>query len=268
MIRGVDMPALSSRGVGADGSVPGILGLVSAVRSCKDIESACLLLESFLLERGIALLSVKFCDIDDRKPAIRPFGRYPCAISQLSTELRENGGCPLTKEAIRRLVPFDALSINEHDYPDFLSKRFLQELRKVDHNHIAVIPVIFGHGLMLVTAGLGDRDFEGDCRDQLVSAVCSFGVAIVHRFSEAAALFESEILSRVEARVLFLFCCGFNRGQIQEIIDLSEITVAIILRNVIRKLGASNIGEAIAKVLAIGEIGNLQSPGNASGGAG
>lgn len=258
------MPALSPRSVGVDARINGVLDLLAATRSCQNIEEACLLLESFLKERGITLLSVKFCDIDDRKPAIRPFGRYPCAISQLSVELRESGGCPLTREAVKQLAPFDALAIDDRKYPDFLSKRFLQELRKLDHSHIAVIPVVLGHGLMLVTAGLGDHDFKGTCRDLLVGTVCSFSIAIVHRFNEAAALFESEVLSRLEARVLFLFCSGFSPGQIPEIIDLSEVTVAIILRNVIRKLGAANIGEAVAKALAMGEIGNLQSPDDVS----
>lgn len=253
------MSALSSRSVAARGSVPGVLGLVAAIRSCQDIESACLLLETFLRKQDIALLSVKFCDIDDKKPAIRAFGRYPCAISQLSVELRESGGCPLTKEAVKRLMPFDAFTIDERDYPDFLSKRFLQELRKIDHGHIAVIPVIFGQGLMLVTAGLGERAFKGECRDELISIACSFGVAIAHRFNEVAVLFESEILSRLEARVLFLFCSGFCRSQIAEMINLNEVTIAIILRSVIRKLGAANSGEAIARALAMGEIGNLQS---------
>ena len=118
------MPALSSRGVGVDARISGVLDLLTVVRSCQNIEDACLLLESFLKERGAVLLSVKFCDIDDRKPAIRPFGRYPCAISQLSAELRESGGCPLTKEAIKQLAPFDALLIDDRKYPDFLSKRF------------------------------------------------------------------------------------------------------------------------------------------------
>ncbi|WP_162841499.1 helix-turn-helix transcriptional regulator [Salaquimonas pukyongi] len=252
------MTALSSKNAAAGGGPPSLPQLVRAVRTCSDIESACRLLESLLQELQIALLSVKFCDIDDKRPAIRPFGRYPCVISQLAVDMRERGGCPMTKEAVKRLVPFDALAISEQDYPDFLSKRFLQELRKVEHSHIAVVPVVIGQGLMLITAGLGKREFEGELRDQLVSVVCCFGAAIVNRFSEIAVLFESEILSRLEARVLFLFCSGFRPSQISETIDLNEVTIMLILRSVIRKLGAANIGEAIAKALAMGEIGNLQ----------
>lgn len=252
------MAALLSKNAAAGGSLPELLQLASAIRTCRDIESACLLLASLLRQQEITLLSVKFCDIKDKRPAIRAYGAYPGAISQLAADMRDSGGCPMSKEAKKRLMPFDAFAISEQDYPDFLSKRFMQELRKLEHSHIAVVPVIIGQGLMLITAGLEKRKFEGEIRDQLVNVVCCFGVAIVNRFAEIAVLFESEVLSRLEVRVLFLFCSGFCPSEISETIDLNEVTITLILRSVIRKLGAANIGEAIAKALAMGEIGNMQ----------
>ena len=73
------------------------------LHEAKDIAQACEAIEQNLQIEGYDLLSVKFCDTLDQKPALRPFSRYPRAISELSTALRDKGGCPISREVLARL---------------------------------------------------------------------------------------------------------------------------------------------------------------------
>ncbi len=130
--------------------IDGGMSFFSLSRNIADsdnLENACQVYEEYLKQYGLSLLSVKFCDVEGEHPALRPFAGYPNAISKLSGELRDIGGCPITKEAIKQLAPFDAVQINSRDYTDFLSARFLAELKKMDHHHIAVVPLLVGTGI-------------------------------------------------------------------------------------------------------------------------
>lgn len=234
--------------------------LISDLANSKDIPSACLVLKDYLSDMGFELLSVKFCDIEDELPAIRPFGNYPCAISELSTAMYPNGGCPLTKEAIRVLYPFDAFEIHQTDYPDFLSRRFLQEIRKMAHEHIAVVPIILGRGLALFTIGLANLSFAGQTRELIISTVSQSTILLIGRFPEIANFFSPKCLSLLEAEILFLSANGFNDVEIGEMRNFGALTVNMIFNNAARKLNARNRSQAISTALSMGEISNTMSP--------
>ena len=227
---------------------------VTSLADATDMPNACETLKDHLLGLDMDLLSVKFCDTKDEIPAIRPFGRYTTGISKLSTAMRSTGGCPLTREALRLLYPFDALQIKSSDYSDFLSLRFLQEMRKLTHNHVAVVPVNLGRGLAIFTVGLRDTPFVGQTREVVVSTICQYMILLIGRFPEIANLFEPKCLSLLEAESLFLSANGFSDMDIAELHKLSEFTVQIIIKNAQKKLDAQTRAQAVSKALAMGEI--------------
>lgn len=232
-------------------------GLGRGIADCNNLEEACRFFEADLELDGLVLLSVKFCDLEGKSPAIRPFAGYSTVISNLSIELRDKGGCPITREAIKYLAPFEVTQINPRDYNDFLSARFLAELSKMGHQHIAGIPMLVGQGLMLVTIGLGDRSFSGEFREQLIMNTCNFGILVAQRFGDVANLFQSSVLSQNQAQALFLYASGFTIKQISQTFRLGEVTVNLLLKGACKKLGARNVAEATARAIGRGEISNL-----------
>ena len=224
-----------------------------------DINSACILIEQQLKSMEYDLLSVKFCDTLDEKPAIRPFSRYPKPISDLSVALRDEGGCPISKEILIQLRPFDATAIDLANYSGFLEKRFLQELAKIDHLHIAVIPMIFGRGLSVYTVGLNDTRFVGRIRDELINFVSHANTALLCSFPETATLFEPKVLSLQEAQIVTLYGNGNSLSEIAATTGFSELTVHMILQHAAKKLDARSSAHLLTKALASGEILNMQS---------
>ena len=236
-----------------------VYDLIETINNSKRIEDACSHVEQFLLGMGYNLLSVKFCDTLDEHPAVRPFGKFPCAISELSKKMLSTGGCPISKEALRHLSPFDALTIDAARYTDFLSKRFLDELRKMEHKHIAVIPILIGRGLFICNVGLNQTSFKGEAREELVSVMCQVMVNLLTRFSDLATYFEPRRLSLTEAEMVLLVSNGSTVSEIAESMSLSDITVRAYLENACKRVGAKTIHHLVAKSLAWGEIPNLHA---------
>ena len=161
------------------------------------------------------------------------------------------------QRSIRQLAPFDAVQINSKEYSDFLSARFLAELKKMDHKHIAVVPLIVGQGLMLTTVGLNQNAFVGEMRELVVMNTCNFGIAVAQRFGDVSDLFRSNILTQKQAQALFLYSSGFSIRQIGHVFQLGEVTINLLLKGASDRLGASNLAEATARALGSGEISNL-----------
>ncbi len=218
-----------------------------------------MLIEDQLQSMGYNLLSVKFCDTLDEKPAVRPFSRYPKAISELSAALRAQGGCPISKEVLTRLSPFDAKTIEMVNYSGFLDARFLQELAKMEHQHIAVIPIIFGRGLAVYTVGMKGHRFVDGTREEIVNFVCNANAVLLCTFPEIATLFEPKKLTLLEAQIVSLFGNGNSLSEISTTTGLSDITVNMILNLAAEKLGARNQAHLLTRALATGEILNMQS---------
>ncbi len=204
------------------------------------------------------LLSIKFCDLQDEKPAIRPYGAYPQIMSDLAVDLRDTGGCPISKEAQRRLSPFDAMGIQQADHFDFLSKRFLQELRKMNHAHIAVIPIVFGRGLAVYTVGLKEKKFEGQLREALIGLICNATAALIGQFPDVSKLFEAKLLSSGEAHCVMLGSNGHSDAEIGAILGFSHFVVDAYFKSAAEKMGAKNRSHLTSRALAKGEISNVQ----------
>jgi DNA-binding CsgD family transcriptional regulator len=231
---------------------------VSQLRTANDVNWACAVLGQQLRMAEFELLSIKFCDLQDEKPAIRPYGAYPQIMSDLAVDLRDTGGCPISKEAQKRLTPFDAMDIQQVNHVDFLSKRFLQELRKMNHRHIAVVPIVFGRGLAVYTVGLNEKKFEGQLREALIGLICNATAALIGQFPEVSTLFEPKQLSSREARCVMLGSNGHSDFEIGAMLGFSEFVVDAIFKTASDKLGAKNRSHLTSRALAKGEISNVQ----------
>ncbi len=234
-----------------------LIALANQLRSAKDVNWACAVLSQQLKLLNFELLSVKFCDLQDEKPPIRPYGAYPRVISDLAVELRDTGGCPISKEAQQRLSPFDAMHIQQTAQFDFLSKRFLQELQKMNHAHIAVIPIVIGRGLAVYTIGLMDTKFIGETREMLVGLICSATTLLIGQFPDVSTLFEAKLLSSNEARCVMLGSNGHSDFEIGKILGLSEHVVKHLFDSAADKLEAKTRPHLTSKALARGEISNM-----------
>ena len=240
--------------------VAGLNSIASAseLSLATDVNSACAILERQLQSFDYNLLSVKFCDLRDEKPAIRPFSAYPPSISEMAADLQGNGGCPISKEAQQRLSPFDVMSIDRSHHSDFLSNRFLQELKKLKHNHIAVVPVVFGRGLAVYTVGLHEKRFEGRVRETLINFISNITASLIGQFPDVSKMFEAKRLSSMEARSVLLCSNGHTDYEIGKVLGLSEHTICMLLKIAAEKLEAKNRSNLTSKALAMGEISNMQ----------
>ncbi|MEM7068309.1 MAG: helix-turn-helix transcriptional regulator [Pseudomonadota bacterium] len=228
------------------------------ISNSDDLYSACLILEDYLSYYDLQLRSVVFGRAGATNPENRAFRKDPQVLVNLSAELRETNGCPVFGKASRLRHAFDALQMRKDEMPCFLSKRYLDELAKLGHKSIAVIPIGIGSGLAAFSIGMGDKYFAGELRASLVYAMCQISIAIISRFPDVTKLFETRCLSTFEAEVMLLCANGFSNSEIAQITNLSERSVNMLFDNAALKLGARNQAHAISKSLAKGEISNLQ----------
>ena len=230
--------------------------LRQAVAKSVDVSSACIVAEGHFDQMGHQLVSVFFCSHDDAHPAIRPFRRLPRALMELAPKLAEIGGCPLKQEAQRLLRPFNWKSISKSDYGEFLNKRFLEEVDKLEYQSVLAVPVVLGQGIAVFSIGL--HQDTSDNREQIISSVCHIVSVMVGRFPELTTLFEPKRLSIIQSKVLLLSTQGYCRADIAQFLELSETTIGLVLQSAVSSLAASNLAQAVAKALVLGEISSMQ----------
>ncbi len=223
-----------------------------------DLHSTCLLVEDYLAHHDMSLMGVTFCDLEGGLPSIRAFRRHSEAVLKLATVLKDKGGCPVINEAKRLHHCFDALQIDRSRYPEFLNKRFLDELAKSGHKHILVIPILLGQGLAIFSIGTREQRLTDDLRVFLINAICQSTVAIIDRFPDVTKLFAPKRLSTFEAEALMFCSNGYSNSDIADLLKISETTINIVFDNASKKLGTHNQAHAVSKALAVGEISNLQ----------
>ena len=232
----------------------GLLALLSKIASAKDIPAASLSFDEHLENYGAQLLSVKFCDSAEGGNIIRPFFGYPDGVAKVSGQLIENGGCPFTKESMRRMEAFDSCTIDRTVYDTLLDRRFFQEIDKLEHRHIAIVPIMIGRAIALFTIGLGVEAFKGRIREIITETIGQIAPAFIDRFPEIKTIFEQKHLSDLERKVLVLYCEGCELADIETEIGLSELTIRHLIQNASRKLEAKNPKQLIYIAIALGEI--------------
>ena len=236
-----------------------LLKLLEDVSKSSSIEEACLLFDSFLSRLNCRLLSVKFHDSQNKLPPLRPFSAYPAEMRRFRGSADYLEGCPFNREARIRLRPFSLASINRSKYPSLMDRQFFHELDSLGHNNIAVLPVMVGRGVSLMTVGLFDQPFEGRLRVSMSDAATQIVAAVVARFPQVSKIFEKKVLSALERQVLTLACAGKSHNEIETEVGLSPATIDKIKQNIALKLSARNEAETVFRAMSTGEIGSVFS---------
>ena len=222
------------------------------------LQEACVIADEFLQLRGSELLCLSFYDMENVENVVRPYKKMPQSVVNLGIQLRDKGGCPLIRESIRLLRPFDINEIDQTQYRDFISSRFLDELGKIFAGNMFFVPVVMAQGLALFIVTSKDSHLSGDEKISIVDAVCQISVAIISRFPQITRIFESKRLSTIEAEALFLNSNGYSDVEIGQFLNLNETTIGLLMKSVAKKLKARNRSQMIANALALSEISNMQ----------
>lgn len=231
-----------------------LLALISEIAGAKSLEVASSNFDEYLNSLGAQLLAVKFCDSANNGEVYRPYFGYPEGVANVSAQLIKNGGCPFSKEASRRLDAFDSCTIDRSLYDTLLDRRFFQEIDKLEHKHIAVVPVIMGRAIALFNIGLGVKPFKGHMRGVITESTAHTVPAFIDRFPEIKTIFEQKHLSELEREVLTLFCDDLQLTEIVQNVGLSEFTIRHIVQNASEKLQVNNTKQLIYRAIALGEI--------------
>ena len=174
---------------------------------------------------------------------------------KFSAAMKPAGGCPFAKEAVQRLRPFASSCINRSNYTNLNDKIFFREIDKLDHNDIALLPVVIGRGIAIATVGLNKNDFEGKTRQSICDSIPHVMAAFISRFPEIGTLFERKLLSDLEKTTLVAFTQSGTEKEVSEALGLSEHTISRILDIARNKLCAKNRIDLGVKAMIRGELG-------------
>ena len=227
---------------------------LSQISASTDLEAACTVFANFLQSLDAQLLSVKFCDTNDRSSNLRPYSAYHKAMHQFRAGPGYPDGCPFSREAMIRLRPFSLQSIDRRQYGNLEDRRFFKELENMGHNDIAVLPVMIGSGLALMTVGLGNETFSGAKRSLISDSATHFVAAFVARFPNVSRLFETKVLSDAQRQVVLLACEGLNDDEIARRMNLSPVAVGLVFNAASKRLRTKNRAATVYRAVALGEI--------------
>ncbi len=227
---------------------------IANIGSTTDLGDACKVFARFMDGIEVQLLSIKFCDVGDAANILRPYTAYHEAMQQFRTGPGYPEGCPFSREATKRLRPFSLESIDRSQYKDLSDRRFFKELEKTGHENIAIVPIMIGRGLSLITIGLGGSSFRGTVRSLVCDACSHFVAAFVARFPDVSKLFEKKVLNRSQRETLLLACEGLCDEEIGQRLELSPMAVRLIFESAANRLGTSNRAATVYRSVILGEI--------------
>ncbi|MEX0346127.1 MAG: hypothetical protein AB3N20_14480 [Rhizobiaceae bacterium] len=231
--------------------------VIRLIASASDVNDACKILARHLKHIELKLICVNFCNLEGENASIRPYRDMPEALTTLSNQFHLLGVCPIIREAKKDRRPFDALNLNRNVYCEFLEQRFLDELSKLGHRHVLVLPAAFGRGLANVVVGTGEREISLQLQAELFARVGQSLAAIITRFPDITKLFETKCLSTLQAEILFLISIGTSLDDISRLTGRGDLVINALLKNAQERLNANSIPHAVARALALGEFSNM-----------
>ena len=230
-----------------------VFELVQRIGRASTVENACEIIADFHAAHDATLITVKFSDWQNERPAIRAYANYPDSIDSVMAQMRQFGGCPMTKESRIRLAPFSYSTIDRRKYATLLDRRFFQETDKLGYRDIAILPVIAGRGIVIATIGL-DRVFDEKMKAQTNWITQHVAAAFLANFPQIAKLFDGKLLSELESSILTAFCLGKSAEAICNQHNVSQQVIPLIWESVKKKLEASNRYQAVHRAIAMGEL--------------
>ncbi|MEP2556877.1 MAG: hypothetical protein ABJH63_05400 [Rhizobiaceae bacterium] len=232
----------------------GLQRSLDEISKTSDLSEACAAFAEFLRGLDAQLLSVKFCDVNDSATNLRPYSVYHEAMQQFRTGPGYPDGCPFSRESVKRLRPFSLKSIDRKDYGSLTDRRFFKELENTGHQDIAVLPVMVGSGLALMTVGLGAESFNGARRLLISDAAIHFVAAFVARFPDVARLFETKVLSPMQRQAVLLACEGLTDDEIGRKMGLSAVAVGFMFDAAAKRLHTTTRSATIYRAVVLGEV--------------
>ena len=231
-----------------------LIPALQKISDATDVLEACLAIKQYTLSLNSELLYLIICDKDYLVNTAPVYSGYPEYFNQIIIDLRQIGGCPFIKEATRLLRPINSTAVDRSRYASTLEKRFFMEIEKLDHDHIAVIPVVYGRGVLIASIGFYNQPFSGQLHERVCGAFPHIAVTWLSRFPEIKALFEKKVLTEFERDLVQMLCDGFSLSEICKEVGLSAHTVDLIISQTAGKLGAVNREQLSLRALVLGEI--------------
>lgn len=227
------------------------------IASSDDLTHACETIDRTLSIYGAKLGSVLLSDLNGQHKAVRAYRNMPAALVSLSSQFADRGGCPIVRAALRLKQPFDALSIDQKHYSDFLEQRFFKELARLGGQRTFVVPFIFGSGMAIFVVRFNRSVDYAKHHQDILDFVGQSVFALIAKFPELFKLFEPKKLTLLQAKVLFFVSVGMSRDEICKSVGLSELTISQLLDHATKRLRAKSTAHAVAMALAMGEFSNI-----------
>ena len=230
-----------------------MFGLVQKIGSASSIEEACTIIADFIAPYRATLLTIKFSDWSNERSTIRPYANYPNSIDAVTDQMDRFGGSPITKESRKRMSPFSYLSVDRNEYSSLLERRFFQEVDKLGFRDIAVLPVIYGRGMVIAVVGL-NRVFDEKMQANTSGLIQHVAAAFLANFPQISKLFEGKLLSELETSVLTALCLGTPLDVVCKDHNMGPHALPMIWKAVEVKLEAKNTYQAVYRAIEMGEL--------------
>ena len=176
-------------------------------------------------------------------------------LTQMCAHFDSKRGCPLVQMAIKSESSFEALGLYLAGFDDFFSMKYLQEMQRMGHEQIGVIPIVADDRMFVFFVGMDHTQFVGKVREQLTCAFAQFvaSVSIKHLSDNSSAVYDfpakNLTLSKRETECLTWTAQGKTSYEISIILKLSEHTINNYISNACRRLDAANKSHAVAKAI-------------------
>ncbi len=218
------------------------------------VEACGIRVARFFAERGWTLL---YFSIFHENNEIEPYHIYidvPDHILAMCEEFKSAGGCPIVREALRIVQPFDVLDHDYTKYDDDLSRRYGLAFRDLAFPKIIAVPVQIGGGVEFIVLA-GDPSSGRTIPEELAATLAyQLMVNIATRFPEIRKHFERKKLTTREAQILSLTADGLVEAEIAKTLEISPNTVRTHIENIKRKMDARNKTHAVALAIETREI--------------
>ena len=178
----------------------------------------------------------------------------PDHVMEMCMEFKPLGGCPLAREALRCVQPFDVLHHDYSDYDDDLSRRYLEAFSGLGFKTVITVPVQFGEGVTVIVLGRIESVPNAISRSLATTISYQLMVKFAARFPEVEAHFKSKKLTAREAHILSLTACGLVETEVAKVLSISPYTVRTHIQNIKLKMDAKNKVHAVALAIEAHEI--------------
>lgn len=196
-----------------------------------------------------------------KQQATRTFlSELPAELTVICTGFDATVGCPIVRKAVETLCDFDAIQADFSKHHDFLSKRYLGEIKKLPFDQLAVVPVKLDNWVHVFFLGLNEIDYSGLARRQICCAIGSYVAALSIHFEdhemEGEGIFSKKTkkLKKREKECLIWSARGKTSSEIATILGLSEHTINHYINFTTKKMGAVNKVQAVSFAICSGEL--------------